>query len=187
MGTQPRSMNDNSDLRTLASLLNQRNALEGQIASVIGRPAHPGHIGEFVASRVFDIELSESAVTKGIDGHFTSGSLAGQSVNVKKYSLDQYILDIRLDALPDYYLVLAGPKSSAGSSRGTSQPWTIVSVFLFEATSLMKSLQERGVKIGVATSVRQQLWREAEIYPSANNPALPLTTAQVEALKLFRI
>lgn len=173
-------------LQRLSALLKQRNAIEGQIAAIIGRPAHPGHIGEFVASRIFNIDLAESAVNKGSDGHFFTGNLAGKSVNIKKYSLSQSLLDIRPDALPDYYLVLTGPKAPPASSSGTVQPWTIASVYLFDAPKLVRRLEDRGVKIGVATSVRQELWREAEIYPSPQNPLLSLTTAQVEMLELFR-
>ena len=181
-----RIMNEQDALQRLAALLSQRNAIEGQIAAIIGRPAHPGHIGEFVASKIFDIELPDSAVQKGNAGHFKAGILKGKSVNVKKYSLGQGILDIRPDALPDYYLVLTGPKASPASSRGTVQPWTIASVYLFDAKDLMQQLNEHGVRIGIATSVRQKLWLEAEIYPSHNNPLLSLTTAQMEWLELFR-
>ena len=179
-------MTDRDELQRLASLIKERNAVENAIAGVIGRPAHAGHVGEFVASRIFDIELPESAVNKGSDGYFRSGPLAAKSVNIKKYSLSQGILDIRPDALPDYFLVLAGPKDSPGSSRGTVQPWVIASAFLFDACALVQRLKQRGVKLGVATSVIQELWREAEIYPSPNNPALWLTEAQRKMLEMFR-
>ena len=179
-------MTAENELQRLSSLIKQRNVVEDEIAAIIGRPAHAGHIGESVASRIFDIKLSNSAVNKGSNGRFRGGNLAGKSVDIKKYSLSQSILDIRPDALPDYYLVLTGPKAPAASSRGTVQPWTIASVFLFDAFALMQRLTERGVKIGVATSVRQEYWREAEIYPSPNNQSLRLSAAQVEMLELFR-
>ncbi len=172
-------------LRRLASLIRQRNDVDREIAAIIDRPAHPGHIGEFVAAAIFDIRLHESAVHKGADGYFASGPLASRSVNVKKYSLDQCILDIRLDALPDFFLVLTGPRTPPKSSRGTTQPWTIESVFLFEAAPLVRRLEERGVKIGVATSVRRYLWDEAELYPSPSNPALQLTPEQVSMIEMF--
>ena len=179
-------MTERDELKSLAALIKERNAVENEIAAIIGRPAHPGHIGEFVASRIFDIELFESAVNKGSDGHFREGGLAGKSVNIKKYSLSQGILDIRPDALPNCYLVLAGPKTPPASSQGTVQPWTIASVFLFDAHVLLERLKERAVKIGIATSVIQELWREAEIYPSPNNRTLQLTETQVEMLAMFR-
>ena len=179
-------MTDRDELQMLALLIKEINAAENAIAGVIGRPAHPGHVGEFVASRIFDIKLPESAVNRGSDGYFRSGPLASKSVNVKKYSLHQGLLDIRPDALPDYYLVLTGPKVQPVSTRGTARPWVIESAFLFDAFALVQRLKRRGVKLGVATSVIQELWREAEIYPSPNNPALCLTEAQRNMLEMFR-
>ncbi len=174
------------EIQRLAEFIKQRNAVEDEIAAIIGRPAHPGHVGEFVASRIFGIELSESAVNKGSDGYFRGGSLAGKSVNIKKYSLNQSILDIRPDALPDYFLVMAGPKSQPVSSRGTVQNWNIASVFLFDAPALVEQLKRRKVKIGIATSVRKHLWDEAEVYPTPNNPALQLTASQLKMLEMFQ-
>ena len=170
----------------LASLIEQRNVIDEEIAAIIGRPAHPGHIGDFVAAVIFDISLHESATHKGSDGYFTRGPLAGRSVNVKKYSVDEGILAIRPDALPDFFLVLTGPRIPPASSRGTTQPWTIESVFLFEAAQLMERLRERGVKIDVATSVIRRLWDDAEIYPSPNNRTLQLTPEQRSMIEMFR-
>ena len=78
-------MTGRDQLRRLASLIRQRNLVDGEIAATISRPAHPGHIGEFVVAAIFDIRLLESATHKGADGHFTHGPLAGRSVNIKKY------------------------------------------------------------------------------------------------------
>ena len=178
-------MKDHIELRRLASLLKQRNEVDREIAAVLGRPAHPGHVGEFVAAEIFDISLNASAAQKGTDGLFASGPLAGSSVNVKKYSTDQGLLDIRLDALPDFFLVLTGPRTPPASSRGSTQPWTIESVYLFEATPLVGELKERGVKIGTGTSVVRQHWDEAEIYPSPRNSALRLTPQQVSMVEWF--
>lgn len=50
----------------------------------------------------------------------------------------------------------------------------------------MARLDAYGVKIGVATSVRRHLWDDAEIYPSPNNGALPLTPEQISMIELFR-
>ena len=172
-------------LRRLASLIRQRNDVDREIATVIGRPAHPGHIGEFVASAIFGIKLHESATRKGEDGYFASGPLAGRSVNVKKSSTDEGLLNMGPDALPDFFLVLTGPRTSPASSRGTTQPWTIDSIFLFEATPLVEKLRERGVKVGVATSVRRHLWDEAMIYPLPRNPTLRLTLEQVSMIEMF--
>ena len=91
------------ELVHLAELLKRRNALECEITQVIARPASIGHIGEFIASRIFDISLEYSASAKGIDGHFKGGTLAGRSVNVKWYALREGMLDIAPEILPDYY------------------------------------------------------------------------------------
>ena len=173
------------ELQRLASIIKQRNAVDREIAMIIGRPSLSGHLGEYVASRIFGIRLSESAVTRGMDGHFVEGGLAGRSVNIKKYGLDQGMLDIRPDAVPDHYLVLTGPRSGLASSRGTTQPWVIASVFLFDGPALVKELKERGLKVGVATSVRRKLWNEAEIYPLPTNPALTLNAEQRAMVAMF--
>ena len=172
-------------LQRLASVIRQRNLVDAEIAAAIGRPAHPGHIGEFVAATIFEISLVETATHKGVDGHFTRGPLAGRSVNIKKYSLDQGLLAIRLDALPDFFLVLTGARMPAASSRGTTQPWTIETVYLLEAVPLVAQLREHGAKINEATSVRRHVWDQAEIYPLPNNDALRLTHEQVSMIELF--
>ncbi len=179
-------MTEHDQLQRLASLIQQRNRVDGEIAAAIGRPAHAGHIGRFVSAAIFDIQLNESATHHGSSGHFASGPLVGRSVSIRKYSLDQGILDVRPDALPDFFLVLTGARAGAASSRGTTQPWTIESVYLFEAVPLVEQLSARGVKIGVATSVRRHHWDDAEVYPSQNNETLPLTTEQISMIELFR-
>jgi hypothetical protein len=42
------------------------------------------------------------------------------------------------------------------------------------------------VKIGIATSVRQHLWKKAEIYPAGRNDLCQLSQVQREMLALFR-
>jgi hypothetical protein len=56
------------DLVRLADLVRERNALELAISALISRPAAIGHIGEFIASRIFGITLEQSASARGIDG-----------------------------------------------------------------------------------------------------------------------
>lgn len=172
-------------IELLAELLRTRNAVEQQITAIIGRPALIGHIGEYIAAQIFDIALQDSASFKSIDGYFQSGELAGKSVNIKWYAQQQGILDITPAALPDYYLVLAGPKSTAGTSRGKTQPWLITSVYLFDAVRLVAALQQQGGKIGIATSVRRMFWQEAEIYPQQRNTELILSDDQRYRLSLF--
>jgi len=174
------------DLTRLAELIKARNRLEVEITSLIGRPAQIGHIGEYIASKIFDIQLQESATHKGSDGNFKSGALTGRSVNIKWYAKLEYILDINPAGLPDEYLVLSGPTTNFTSSRGQTRPWLIETVFLFEAHELLKRLSVRNIKIGVATSVSKQFWGESEIYPRPGNKRYVLTDDQHRLLALFR-
>ncbi len=173
------------ELTQLAELIKKRNLLEREITALIGRPAGIGHIGEYIASKVFNITLEESASRKSIDGHFETEPLKGRTVNIKWYAFREGILDITPEFLPDYYLVLTGSKSSMMNSRGRVRPWTIDGVFLFEAQSLVDELRTGRVKIGIATSVRKHLWEKAEIYPAHGNNLLELSINQCDALDLF--
>jgi len=175
-----------NDLTRLARLIQARNQIAKDIASLIGRPATLGHVGEYIAADIFRIVLEASAAQKGIDGRFADGPLQGRSANVKWYGKQKGLLSITPAFLPDYYLVLAGPKAPAGSSKGEILPWVIRSVHLFYAHALVGVLRQHGVTIGIATSVRQPLWNEAEIYPVQRNTALVLSTEQRRLLSLFR-
>lgn len=175
-----------SNLLLLSELVKTKNAVDSEIASIIERPANIGHAGEFIAAEVFGIQLEESASHKGSDGYFKNGPLAGRSVNIKWFAKHTGLLDLNPDSLPDFYLVLTGPRTAAGSSRGTTLPWVIEKVFLFNSIGLKLELQGRGVKLGVATSVIARLWEDAEIYPELHNKQLVLTKDQCEELSLFR-
>ena len=70
--------------------------------------------------------------------------------------------------------------------RSLANPWTIESVFLFDAHKLVEVLRERNVKIGAATSVIAVLWDRAEIYPRQVNNLLLLSEEQRSLLALFR-
>ncbi len=172
-------------IQELATLIGERNAVAMRITAVIRRPAQIGHVGEYIASRVFDIELEQSAATKGIDGVFGSGALVGRTANIKFYAKRENLLDIRPDAVADYYLVMTGPKTSTMTSRGEVRPWHIDSVFLFGGPTLVDHLKARSVKVGVATSVVTEQWNRAEIYPRSVNPLYQLNNEQKEMLGLF--
>jgi hypothetical protein len=172
-------------LQELADLIRQRNAISKEITRIIGRPGLIGHLGEFIAATVFNIALETSAVNRGFDGRFKSGPLLGKSVNIKWYGKQEGLLDIRSDAVPDFYLVLTGPRTKVLHSRGDDRPWFIDSVFLFEAIPLVERLRARQVKLGVATSVRTEFWKLAEVFPSARNNSLPLSSEQCAMLSLF--
>ena len=174
------------NLRRVAELLTQRNQIDEQIAAITHRPMASGHLGEWIAAQIFDIALEESASATAIDGHFRSGPLQRRTVNVKWFLQREGMLDMTTSDALDEYLVLTGPLSTALSFRGRTRPWRIDGVYLFDARALRADLQVRGVHIGTASSVRTELWTQAEIYPRPVNPRLPVTDRQIEALRLFR-
>ena len=122
----------------------------------------------------------------GFDGRFADGPLAGKTVNVKWYGKREGLLDINPDSAPDYYLVMTGPKAVAMTSRGQTRPLVITEVFLFDGPALVERLRRLGVRLGVATGVRQHEWEAARVYPaSASGARLTLTGVQREKLRLF--
>jgi hypothetical protein len=175
---------EETDLAELAVLLRERNLVDERIGRLINRPMTAGHAGEWIASRIFDIELEPSAVAKAIDGRFRSGPLTGKSVNVKWYLKREGILDMTEAPELDYYLVLTGPKATAKDVR-TVRAWRIDAVYLFDSKQLLTEQDTRGAKVGVASGVREAQWLAAEIYPAATNAALVLTGDQRHQLALF--
>lgn len=173
------------NLRQLADLLKERNMIDAMISEIISRPAQQGHLGEFIASKIFDVSLNSNANQKGIDGVFNSGPLEGQTVNIKYYGKRENILDINPKGVPDYYLVLTGPKVQSASSRGQTRPFIIANIYLFDAQPLITTLQSRGIHIGIATSVINELWDRAEIYPSSSSN-LPIDDHRRNMIALFK-
>ena len=174
------------DLKELAEAVKHHNATGSAISRITDRPANRGSTGEYIAAQVLGIELHKSAATKDTDGYFSTGPLKGSLVNIKWYAEHQGLLDINPAPLPaHYYLVMAGPKAAAVSSRGKRAPWTVTYVFLFERERLLEALRKRGVKIGIATSVSRDLWNDAEIYPAAQSSLLVLTEEQKALLGSF--
>jgi hypothetical protein len=170
----------------IAALLRDRNIIDASIAKIIDRPVTAGHLGEWIASRIFDITLERSAATQGFDGRFRSGALGGCTVNIKWYMKRTGLLDTTEFQDLDYYLVLTGPPSPAGSSRGISRSWCIQAGFLFEAREVRAGQVSRGVRSGIASSVIRKHWDAAEIYPQARNPMLRVTPEQVQMLRMFQ-
>ncbi|MCH7904309.1 MAG: hypothetical protein IH944_07045 [Armatimonadetes bacterium] len=173
------------DLEELAVAISQVNIASDRVASIIGRPALRGHIGEFIASKVFNIQLHESAAHKGSDGVLLDGVLAGSTVNVKFYGQHDGLLDMSEDALPDVFLVLTGPKGSAASSSGQVRPICIEHLFLIPGTEALADAKSRNVLIGVTTSFPNAFWDEREVYPMSRSKELNLTQDQIPLLKLF--
>ena len=182
------------NLEQLAGLLKQWNVIGSQISAVIGRPAQPGHLAEYVASQIFAIKLQDSASSKGIDGHFTKGKLKGRSVNVKYKGKNDGLLTVDPDGVADVYVVLAGPKSATSASRGKSRPWVVESVFAFELKELISRLDGRArdkgrsrARLGTATSISWRDWNEFEIYPKQTSRLMTVTERQRDALRLFGV
>lgn len=170
----------------VARLLRERNALDAQLAAIIGRPPSLGHLGEWIAQQVLGIKLAASATNRAWDGHLTEPDhLAGRTVNVKFYGKREGLLDLIDDDGPDFYLVLTGPTGPAATSRGQVRPAVVDAVYLFDADELIHVLRQTGSRIGVASSVRKHLWDAAEVYPRQNNPSWRLTATQRGQLALF--
>lgn len=172
-------------LHELSELIKKRNVIDSDISKLIRRPSLIGHMGEFIASIIFDIKLNNSATMRGNDGYFNSGKLRGKQVNIKWYPKREGILDLNVEFQPDYYLVFAGPESPATSSRGKNRPLVITNVFLFETKVLYNYLKERKIRMGIATSVKKSNWLAAEIFPNQVNKELLLTDEQKQMLQLF--
>jgi hypothetical protein len=174
-------------LEELADLIRETNIVSGKISAITNRPTSLWHAGEYLASHIFDIELHQNARQQGSDGHFRSGPLQKRTVNIKWYPKQEGILAIKRKYRPDFYLVLTGPLGAAESSRGKTRPWVIEHVYLFETLPLMRDLRAHLIKIGKeATSIRTELWIQAEIYPIQANTTLLLTAVQCRRLQLFR-
>jgi hypothetical protein len=171
-----------SDLPWLASLIKSRNTIDSKISALIGRTAQVGNVGEYIASVIFNITLDEAGKHRGYDGRFMHGPLAGQTVDIQWHPKRDGQLTIKLDALPDYYLVLTGPEASSSS---IANPWIIESVFLFNARELLAALKERGVQLGSGTSITGPLWERAEIYPVPRNSKLLVSDEERKLLILF--
>jgi hypothetical protein len=174
-----------NELIELSELIKKHNAVDNEISALIDRPALTGHLGEFIASKIFGIKLEESASTKSIDGFFQRDPLKNKSVNIKWFPSHDGLMNFSESPQPDYYLVLTGPHRNPGRSRGHSAPWVITKVYLFDAQQLVSMLIENGRKVGTASSVRKHLWEAAEIYPKVNDQLLPLTAEQKQNLALF--
>ncbi len=58
-------------------------------------------------------------------------------------------------------------------------------VFLFNAAELVIELNARGVKIGVASSVRKHEWQAAEIYPNKRSMVYRMSDEQMAKILAF--
>lgn len=72
------------------------------------------------------------------------------------------------------------------SSRASTRPWRIDSVYLFDTAQLEAEQRARGVQVGTAASVPNRLWEAAEIFPRATNPLLCVSSQQAAMLEPFQ-
>jgi hypothetical protein len=172
-------------LTQIARLLHERNWIDARIAEIVDRPMTAGHLAEWIAAQLFAIRLAADARHPGYDGRFTEGKLAGKTVNVKWYSKREGLLDLLASNGPDYYLVFTGPPAAALTSRGTTRPWCITDIFLFDAVKVVQEQRERGVGAGTAASITSGQWTDAEVYPGRRSELLPITDEQAMVLRAF--
>src|SRR5689334_25309797 len=125
-------LDNTSDIHRLAELVAIRNEWERETSAITGRPALIGHLGEYIAARIFNIELHGNAAHMGSDGLFADGPLAGQSVNIKWYARQEGMLDLT-PGYPDTYLVLSGPRAGGKKPNDYSRSWLIEFVYLFNS------------------------------------------------------
>src|SRR5207253_2093223 len=85
----------------VAALVRARNAIDERIAAITHRPVVAGHLGEWLAAQIFEIQLEPNAAAAGIDGRFTSGPPEGKTVNVKWYGKREGLLDMTSSELLD--------------------------------------------------------------------------------------
>ena len=173
------------ELRRLAELVRKRNQKAGRISSIFRQPDQPEKVRERIASRVFGIEISSGPGEKVISGHFTEGKLAGNAVNIKWYARNDGRLSMQENPLPDFYLVLTGPKTGKEGSTAAISLWTLDYVYLFRTEVIMGQLRLRGAEPSETTRIRRRDWNRCELYPESRCSYLNLSDAQMEMLKLF--
>lgn len=173
------------DLPRLAQLVRARNTVESNIANLLGSSINLNAVGKHIAATIFGITLLPSSQHREFEGIFAHAPLTGKTVDIQWYPRREGFLHVQSDSAPDYYLILAGPKQESSTTRALVNPWLISSVHLFNSNELLAALRERGVQLGSHTSVINQLWERAEIFPTQHNPVLILTEEQRHLLRLF--
>lgn len=174
------------ELSRLSNLIEERNRVKNKMTAIIGQAAQLRYVGDYIAAAIFDLTLHPVGSKNRIgDGYFTAGPLAGQSVEVKWHSREEYELDIDTAALPDYYLVFNGPRVSTDESRRSLHQWAIGRVHLFQTSALLDTLPQRTHKAKEPVSAGKAQWDDAELYPTPHNTLLALTDAQRAQLSLF--
>jgi hypothetical protein len=76
------------------------------------------------------------------------------------------LINLNPDISEDVYpLIFTERYKAASSSKDGERPFCISNAYLFNEWKLCSALREKGIKVGVATSVRKEHWYEREIYP----------------------
>lgn len=172
-------------LRQLSELVSEFNDITARIAQLIGRPALSGNVGEFIVSELFDFALEARGNNHAWDGHFRSGALQNKTANIKVLGRREGILDLNASVLPDYYLVLAGPRLNSSIRGLSSRPWCISSIHLIDAPAVHAALTSSGRRIGIASSIRVSEWDASEVYPINRSGLLVLTAEQCRWLESY--
>lgn len=172
---------DEDGLKSVAMLLQARADIEARLADIVGRPLAHGHLSDWIAAQIFDIEL-EPATGHAVDGWFRSGPLAGRTVNIQHYTRPEGLLDMTDSDELEHYLVMTGPRTTR---PGATRPWSIDHVYLFDTFALTQALRSYMRRIGSATSVRPEHWHAAEIHPRPAHSGYKLTPTQTAALEGF--
>ena len=125
-------MTGREELRPVASLIKLRNRVDREIAATIGRPAHPGHMGRFVAAAIFDIRLYKSATHRGLAGPVHQPATRWHIGEHQEVTQLTRGVGRPAGRTPDFFLVLTGARAAPASSRRIS-PGSPRVPFVFES------------------------------------------------------
>jgi hypothetical protein len=131
------------------------------------------------------IKFAEHEVSGDVSmwSRLPTGRWAGKTVNIK--TCGDVLGGIDIGTHPcDCYLVLTGPPRT-GSAGVRHHRWRTTGVYLFETATLLAVLGERGVKIGIATSLRKADAEAAQVFPRRSESPLQLSADQIALLQLF--
>jgi hypothetical protein len=168
----------------VARLVRERNEIDGEITRIINRPAVAGHLGEWLASQLFDIDLEPRDSAEAFDGRFASGPLATRTVNIEWISKRNGELGPTSSRAIDFHLVFTGPKALALTVKGLARPVRINACYLFDARELESRQAAQGPASGAASLLAEE-WDAAEIFPDRNSPLLTVGPEAHGLLALF--
>ena len=133
------------DIKKLAQAIKQKNQSEIDIARIIGEPSGGLLPAEYVAAEIFNISLHKSVWPVDTVGQLANEKLDGKSVYIRWdawYSSNDVMVDLlNRKSLPDFYLIMTGPKSSGRLPIQIARPWLIAYVFLFDTAKLVGELK----------------------------------------------